>query len=83
MQVKIKFFALYKEKTKTKDTIIEISENGTIQDLSDLLIEIYPNLSNFKNKFIFAVNYEYQDYEYLLKDSDEVALIPPVSGGAK
>ena len=81
MQVKIKFFALYKEKTKTKDIIIKISENGTLKDLSNLLIKNNPNLSNFKNKFIFAVNYEYQDYEYILKNCDEVALIPPVSGG--
>ena len=83
MQIKIKFFAFYKEKTKTKNTIIEMQQNATIQDLSELIIKNYPNLSKFKNKFIFAVNYEYKDYKYILNDCDEVALIPPVSGGSK
>ncbi|MBN18246.1 MAG: molybdopterin converting factor subunit 1 [Chloroflexi bacterium] len=79
--IKIKFFALYKEKAKTKDTVVEIPNNSTIQDLCDLLIENYPNLSKFKNNIIFAVNYEYQDNTYILSDNDEIALIPPVSGG--
>ena len=30
---------------------------------------------------VVAINYEYQEHNYVLRDDDEVALIPPVSGG--
>lgn len=35
------------------------------------------------DKFLFAVNEELVDKDYLLKDDDTLAILPPLSGGAK
>ncbi|MCK0158167.1 molybdopterin converting factor subunit 1 [Cellulophaga sp. F20128] len=52
----------------------------TVQDLKMYLTQEYPNLENLSSLAI-AVNNEYADDSLLLKQTDEIALIPPVSGG--
>ena len=41
----------------------------------------YPTITSNERGLVVAVNQEYQDREYVLSNGDEVALIPPVSGG--
>ena len=41
----------------------------------------YPSLNLKKSKFLVAVNYDYADHTEILQEGDEIALIPPVSGG--
>lgn len=52
----------------------------TVQDLKMYLTQEYPNLENLSSLAI-AVNNEYAEDSLLLKQTDEIALIPPVSGG--
>ena len=52
----------------------------TVGDLKTDLFKDYPLLRNL-NSLAIAVDEEYRDDDYLLKDGDEVVLIPPVSGG--
>ena len=42
----------------------------------------HPDLTDEPVALVVAVNDEYQDHLFVLSDGDEVALIPPVSGGA-
>ena len=42
----------------------------------------YPGLTDEPDGLVAAVNDEYRDHPFVLRDGDEVALIPPVSGGA-
>ena len=42
----------------------------------------HPGLTDEPDGLVVAVNDEYRDHEFVLGDGDEVALIPPVSGGA-
>ena len=46
------------------------------------VFERYPGLIGTPTALVMAVNQEYQDHDHELADGDEVALIPPVSGGA-
>ena len=59
---------------------VPLSEGGRVADLLDVLYAKYPALSGVKSVLV-AVNSEYAEPDMLLKPTDEIALIPPVSGG--
>ena len=76
---KIIAFGITKELLGGRDASIEI--NGqTVGALRTALNERYPQLLNLRSLLI-AVNNDYADEDVLLRPSDEIALIPPVSGG--
>ena len=50
-------------------------------DAKTMLVERYPRLDGLIGYARLAVNQEYQSWEALLHDGDELGLIPPVSGG--
>ena len=76
MNIKIKFFGQHKEELNKSELNIVIDSNSNISDL----IKNEPKFSKF-NSYAVAVNLNYENFEYILKNGDEVAIIPPVSGG--
>lgn len=76
---KIKAFGITKDILGGKETIIEI-KGKTVGDLRFTLNERYPQLLGLRSLYI-AVNSDYAEESRILDDSDEIALIPPVSGG--
>lgn len=81
MKVKVRFFALYREKLGMSETVVNLKEGETVATLVKVLKEQFPQLASLSLSLIIAVNAEYVDQQSRLKDGDEVALIPPVSGG--
>ena len=47
------------------------------------LLEAYPKLASDPCRLVVAVNREYREHGHTLRDGDEAALIPPVSGGCQ
>ncbi len=82
MRLKIKFFSILREETGTKEKEVEITgENPKIKDLLDLL-EIGNLEERIRNGLILvAKNFEYTSTTSEIKDGDEIAFFPPVSGG--
>ena len=76
---KIRAFGITKDLLGGKDTVIEI-RGTTVGELREELSERFPELLGLKSLFI-AVNNDYAEDERVLKPTDEIALIPPVSGG--
>jgi molybdopterin converting factor subunit 1 len=72
-------FGITKELLGGRETVIEI-KGQTVGALRTALNERYPQLLNLRSLLI-AVNKDYADEDVLLGASDEIALIPPVSGG--
>jgi molybdopterin synthase catalytic subunit len=62
---------------------VEIAEGATAGDLLAHLAGAHPRLEGIARHLLLSVNREYADRSALLKAGDEVALIPPVSGGAE
>lgn len=62
--------------------VISINGNqvNTIKDLKNILFSEYPELKTLKSLSI-AVNEEYAENSDIIKDNDDIVLIPPVSGG--
>jgi len=80
MKLKILAFGITKEVVGGRQLEIEIREGVATEDLRGFLLEKYPAFQKLAT-FAIAVNNEYSQENTLLKEADEIALIPPVSGG--
>ena len=79
MRYKIKTFGIVSDILGGKDVVLDM--NGkTVGELRAYLSENHPELNDLKSLFI-AVNQSYADDHAELKETDEIAIIPPVSGG--
>jgi len=61
---------------------VEVPERTPLSELYAALQQRIPQLQQFRQAIALAVNYEYTGGETILREGDEIALIPPVSGGA-
>ncbi|MCY3639133.1 MAG: molybdopterin converting factor subunit 1 [Chloroflexota bacterium] len=75
-------FASYKEKAGTADIEMSLPTGATVSDAASELLRLHPAIAGDKSRLMIAVNEEYQEHDYPLSENDEVAFIPPVSGGA-
>ena len=75
----IRAFGIAKEIMGGREVAIETTAE-TAGDLRDFLEQEYPELNALKSFFI-AVNNQYADDNLVLNPGDEIAVIPPVSGG--
>jgi MoaE-MoaD fusion protein len=82
MQVRVRYLGMLKEIAGREDETVEVADGARLGDLYGTLQQRIPQLLEFRHAIALAVNYEYSNKETLLRDGDEVALIPPVSGGA-
>lgn len=81
MSVRVKLFAMARDIAGVHETIISLPTDSTTSGLLQSLLLQYPRLKDWRNHFRIAVNCEYVDLHQPLHDGDEVAIIPPVSGG--
>ena len=82
--MKIKYFSWLKKITKIDEENISDINIKDIESLKNYLCEKYPELKKYikqKDLIRIAVNLEYIQSNEKLKESDEIALFPPVSGG--
>ena len=82
IRVTVLYFAQIHETTRKKQEIMELSTNTSIKDLVSIILTRYPNIKNIKNVKI-SINYHIvnSNSNPILKNDDEVALLPPISGG--
>jgi molybdopterin synthase sulfur carrier subunit len=79
-ELKIRCFGITKDILSGFSHAVSINEGETIKDLMDNLKKKYPALAELISLRI-AVNEDYQEDNYIIKPTDEIVLIPPVSGG--
>jgi molybdopterin converting factor subunit 1 len=80
MTVTVRLFASLRERTGVSTLERDIAEGSTVADLIAELETAFPALEN-RGRIAVAVNSEYTELAHRLTEGDEVALIPPVSGG--
>ena len=82
MKVTVKYFAVCRQLFNRDEEDMELPEGAILQDVLDRLNDEKPEISGFFETMQMSVNWQYADYETKLSDNDEVALIPPVTGGS-
>jgi molybdopterin synthase sulfur carrier subunit len=81
MKLNVKLFALAREVYGEETVDVELSDPADVGQLRDRLAKKIPALAQLMPQLMFAVNSEYAIDENPLYEGDEVACIPPVSGG--
>jgi molybdopterin synthase sulfur carrier subunit len=80
MNIEIKLFGIAREIVKSSSLVVELKFPCKVKELRDKVMSDYPAFGDLKSIMV-AVNSEYASDDVQLSSSDEVALIPPVSGG--
>ncbi len=81
MRIKVKLFALYREKAGTSELWLELPEGASVGQALQKLREKAPALEDALDRAFFAVNRRYAKLDSKLEEGDELAVFPPVSGG--
>ena len=79
--VSIKLFASLRQAMNSDEIKIDLDNEITVLEMKTILFENFPNLKKSNIPFYVAVNHKYVTDSDVITTNDEIALIPPVSGG--
>jgi MoaE-MoaD fusion protein len=82
ISVRIRLFAVQRELAGTRELEVPLADGATVEDAWSALVERHPVLGPGRPSVRFARNGAYADAATTLANGDEVAMIPPVSGGS-
>ena len=81
MCINVRLFAIIRDKAGMDSFTVELPDGATVADARDQIESRYPATREHMQRAAFAVNQNYVAISTRLKDGDELAVIPPVSGG--
>tara|TARA_Y100000814_G_scaffold51411_1_gene31922 strand:- start:1271 stop:1522 length:252 start_codon:yes stop_codon:yes gene_type:complete len=81
LKINILLFANLKEIANQSSLQLDVPETAIVADIIDIVKKEIPNLVPYFESIMIAVNMTYVENSYKLNNNDEVALIPPASGG--
>jgi MoaE-MoaD fusion protein len=81
VRVKVLFFGQLKDITGHSESVLEVHENGTLNTVFEHFSARFPRLRELSGSIILARNQEFKPRTEPLADGDEIAFLPPVSGG--
>jgi len=82
MQIAVRLFGAVREAAGAKELSLELAAGSRPADVWDRLVADYPDVERFGKRLAVSVNLEVRDLDFELQDGDEVAFLPPVSGGS-
>jgi MoaE-MoaD fusion protein len=82
MRIRVRLFAIQRELAGAREVPIELADGATVEDAWAAVAARFPVLAPGRPSVRFARNGDYADAATALTDGDEVAFIPPVSGGS-
>lgn len=80
MSITILLFGILRDVIGENKLTRATTVNTSLEDLRQNLAKEFPNLNDYNN-YSIAVNEAYAENDYIIRENDVVALIPPVSGG--
>ncbi len=81
MRIQVKLFAVARQLAECDTISVELADQATVADLRVAIPQQHPTLAGIVGQLKFAVDADYAIDSHVLNESQEVACIPPVSGG--
>jgi len=81
LRVKVLFFGRLRELTGLAEETGEMPEGATLAQVFERYAERYPKLVGFRNSMVVSRNQEFAAWDTRVASGDEIAFLPPVSGG--
>jgi molybdopterin converting factor subunit 1 len=81
MCINVKLFAIVRERAGADEVELSLPSGATIEAAQRELAVRFPPIADLLPRAAFAVNQAYAPRDTILNDGDELAVIPPVSGG--
>lgn len=82
MRIRVLFFGVLKDIVGHREESIEVPEDARVQTVFELYANRFPRLRDVASSIVLAVNQQFSTPTAPLSDGDEVAFLPPVSGGS-
>ena len=82
MHVRVRLFAVLADTVGAREVTLDLPQGATGEELFAALAAAHPDVARYRSALRLAVNREYVPWDHPLRPGDEIALIPPVSGGA-
>jgi len=81
MRVKVLFFGRLREVAGKSEDLVDVPHGALIDQLFKLCVARKPELASFRSSVVASRNQEFAHWNTALESDDEVAFLPPVSGG--
>lgn len=81
IRVKVLFFGRLREAARSAEELVDIAAGARIEELFATLAARQPELARYRSSLVASRNQEFAAWDTLLQSGDEVAFLPPVSGG--
>ena len=81
MTVRVRLFAILRDRAGVSEFQLELADGAEVSRAQEMIVQRLPALRDYVGRCRHAVNHSYVRADALLRDGDELALIPPVSGG--
>jgi molybdopterin converting factor subunit 1 len=81
VRVKVLFFGRLKDVVGQSEESLDLTDASTIEHLFSLYSERIPELAKYRSSVVASRNQEFSSWDTPLHSGDEVAFLPPVSGG--
>lgn len=83
MRVTVRLFAMLREAARTDVWSCDVPAGSSVADVWRALVAVHPGLTRFDGAISSAVGEDFARMDAVLREGDEVAFLPPVSGGAE
>jgi len=81
VRVTVKLFARLRDVAGASELVREVESGASVRTVWRSLAEQFPEFASYERSISSAVNADYARMDQVLADGDEVAFLPPVSGG--
>ena len=82
MRVNVKLFARLRELVGTGELVLDAPDGATVRDVWHALVQAHPAAAAYERSMSCAVNLDYARMTSPVAAGDDVAFLPPVSGGS-
>jgi MoaD family protein len=81
MKVRVQFFSRLRDVTRSERLDLDMKEGATVSDLLAELFARFPTLRVWERSILVGAGVEFVDRDYVLREGDEISIMPPVQGG--